>query len=59
MVKKTKAKSAAKKSGKVTKGKKLVCDSCGLIVTVDKDCCCDSCDITCCGQEMSPLSCCL
>ncbi len=45
-----------KASIKTKKGMRYVCDSCGLIVTVDKACLCDPCQIICCGQEMKILT---
>ena len=57
MAKKMKAKAKATGS-KVKKGTKLTCDSCGVIVTVDKDCSCDPCGMTCCGEAMTPVICC-
>ena len=57
MVKKAKAK-AAKKTSKAKKGTKLVCDACGMAVTVDKACGCDPCGISCCGEEMRISGCC-
>jgi hypothetical protein len=29
-----------------------------MVVTVDKECCCDPCGIACCGQDMRPLAVC-
>ncbi|MDD5195097.1 MAG: hypothetical protein PHQ96_05445 [Candidatus Omnitrophica bacterium] len=55
-----KAKSKAKKaavSSKAKKGEKYVCDSCGMIVAVDKGCSCEACDIVCCGQDMQAVTC--
>jgi hypothetical protein len=57
MAKKAKAKSLKVKA-KVKKGTKFVCDSCGVVVAVDKACECDPCDIACCGQNMRLVSCC-
>lgn len=57
MVKKEKAK-GVKAASKKKKGSKYVCDACGMVVTVDKECGCDSCNISCCGQDMSLLTCC-
>jgi hypothetical protein len=46
----------SKRTGKVkksVKGDKLVCGTCGLVVTVDNLCgCMDACDVICCGSEM-------
>jgi hypothetical protein len=43
----------SKKKKKKEKGDKLVCEVCGLTVTVDEYCgCVDVCDLICCGQEM-------
>jgi hypothetical protein len=42
-----------KQTKKVSKKKKLYCEKCGLIVTVDKACgCIDTCDLICCGQQL-------
>jgi hypothetical protein len=41
------------KSTKAKKGVRYSCGVCGLAVTVDNVCgCVDTCDISCCGQEM-------
>ena len=41
------------KNKKVKKNDKLVCDKCGLVVSVDTMCgCVDACDLLCCGKEM-------
>jgi hypothetical protein len=41
------------KNKKVKKNDKLVCEKCGLVVSVDTICdCVDACDILCCGKEM-------
>lgn len=56
MVKRGKTKSA-KKSVKARKGARYVCNACGMTVAVDKECCCDPCDLTCCGQNMTLLTC--
>lgn len=46
-----KAKKVVKKVAK--KGSKYVCESCGLLLTVDNVCgCVDACDIVCCGGQM-------
>jgi len=54
--KKTPKKIAPKKTTKSKKAKKndkLVCDKCGLVVSVDTMCgCADVCDLLCCGKEM-------
>ena len=55
MEKKTRTKSA-KAGSKTKKGAKYVCDACGVVVAVDKECGCDPCDIVCCGQAMTPLA---
>lgn len=55
MVKKVKAKSA-KISSKAQKGDKYTCDACGMIITVDNDCSCEPCGITCCDQDMRLLA---
>ncbi len=47
MTKKTRKKATGKK-------KKYTCRSCGLVVSVDTACgCLDTCDITCCGEQMA------
>lgn len=51
MAKKVKAKTK-KDSAKSKKGTKLKCNLCGMTVIVDKVCGCDSCAITCCGEDM-------
>jgi len=48
----------AKTGSKVKKGTKYVCNACGMVVTVDKECVCDPCDIICCGQDMALLTYC-
>jgi len=54
--KKTTKKTAPKKTTKnkkVKKNDKLVCETCGLVVSVDTMCgCADVCDLLCCGKEM-------
>jgi hypothetical protein len=41
------------KNKKVKKNDTLVCEQCGLVVSVDTICdCVDACDILCCGKEM-------
>jgi len=54
--KKTTKKIAPKKTTKSKKAKKndkLVCEKCGLVVSVDNICgCVDACDLLCCGKEM-------
>ena len=57
MAKKGKTKSV-KTAIKAKKGAKYVCNACGVAVTVDKECCCDPCDIICCGQDMTLSPCC-
>lgn len=47
-----------KATSKAKKGMRFVCDSCGMILTVEKTCSCDCCDIICCGQDMKVLSFC-
>jgi len=47
-----------KASTKTEEGMRYVCDSCGIIVTVDKACSCDPCQIICCGQDMKILTYC-
>jgi hypothetical protein len=44
---------AAAEKRKVVKDDSYVCESCGLVVSVDEVCdCVDVCDIICCGQPM-------
>lgn len=54
----TAKKEAAKKPAKkktLKKDDKLVCQLCGLVVSVDNVCgCVDVCDLICCGKEMKP-----
>lgn len=57
MEKKEKAK-IAKTSSKAKKGERFACDACGMVVSVDQGCCCDPCNIVCCGQNMRLLGCC-
>lgn len=41
------------KKKKTKKNDKLVCEQCGLVVSVDTICgCADACDLLCCGKEM-------
>jgi hypothetical protein len=41
------------KNKKVKKNDKLVCEKCGLVLSVDTICgCVDACDVLCCGKEM-------
>lgn len=52
MKKTGKAKSSVK-PGARSKGDKYMCASCGLVVTVDRNCgCADACELVCCGQPM-------
>ena len=52
VVKKPAAKKPASKKA-MKKDDKLVCQQCGLVVTVDDACgCVDVCDLICCGIEM-------
>jgi membrane protease subunit (stomatin/prohibitin family) len=54
VVKKPAAKKPASKKA-MKKDDKLVCQQCGLVVTVDNVCgCIDVCDLICCGTEMKP-----
>jgi len=55
MAKKAKARKAKKAGSK--KGAKYVCDTCGVILSVDKACECDPCDVTCCGDAMRFVTC--
>jgi len=41
--------------GMVKKGKKYKCETCGLVVTVDKDCGCAECDLICCGAPLKEV----
>jgi rubrerythrin len=51
---KSSKKGAAKSKKKLGNGSKLVCNECGLILTVDEMCGCDDyCDVICCGEQMS------
>ncbi len=49
---------ATKKKCKTTKktkqkAKKLYCEKCGLVVTIDRECgCVDTCDLICCGTKL-------
>lgn len=43
-------------NSKAKKGIQYVCDSCGFIVTVNKACSCNSCNIICWGQNMKILT---
>ena len=47
-----------KATSKAKIGMRYVCDSCGMILVVEKPCSCDCCDIICCGQDMKILSSC-
>jgi hypothetical protein len=48
-----------KKETKQTKKqnkKKMKCEVCGLVVTIDEECgCVDTCDLICCGKEMKEV----
>jgi hypothetical protein len=47
------SKTSVKKAGKKEAKKKLYCEVCGLVVTVDEKCnCVDVCDLICCGQPL-------
>ncbi len=49
---KKKTKKASKKTAQINK---YLCETCGLVVTIDKPCgCVEECDIICCGQPMKP-----
>jgi len=39
----------------VKKGEKFKCESCGIILTADNDCSCETCDIICCGQALKKV----
>ncbi|MCX8093193.1 MAG: hypothetical protein N3E50_03395 [Candidatus Goldbacteria bacterium] len=42
-----------KKSNASKKGKKLYCEKCGIVVTVDTICgCVEPCDLICCGEPL-------
>jgi len=42
---------------KIAKGETYVCETCGLVVSVDEACgCVDVCDIICCGKPMKEKS---
>ncbi|MCB4791487.1 MAG: hypothetical protein LHV68_06325 [Elusimicrobia bacterium] len=44
---------SAKKSAKLSKNSRLVCDVCGLELAVDEMCACDPCSpVMCCDEEM-------
>lgn len=46
-------KKVVKKKGKVQKKKKMYCEKCGLVVTIDTACgCVDTCDLICCGEQL-------
>lgn len=48
------AKKAKVKVAKTKKAKRYACEVCGLAVTVDNICgCVDTCDIVCCGEQMT------
>ena len=53
---KNKESKVAKATSKAKKGMKYVCDSCGIILSVEEACDCDLCDIICCGQDMKVLT---
>jgi len=50
--KKAPAKSARAKAKKVSKGDRLYCEVCGLVVSIDDACGCAACDIICCDTQM-------
>ncbi len=37
------------------KGEQYKCNECGLVVTVDNPCGCDSCELVCCEVPMKPM----
>lgn len=37
------------------KGDAYTCEVCGLVVTVDEDCGCETCDLICCETQMKPV----
>lgn len=44
-----------KTPSKSRKGRKYVCEVCGLAVTVDRDCgCAEACELICCDKVMRP-----
>ena len=48
-----KTKKAAHKAHKTRKGMQYVCGTCGMAVTVDKDCGCEeTCELLCCDKPM-------
>lgn len=55
MVKKAKAKIA--KRAKAKKGNKYICNECGVVLSVDSPCSCDTCDPICCGEAMQLITC--
>ncbi|NLG12298.1 MAG: hypothetical protein GX554_04660 [Elusimicrobia bacterium] len=40
------------KGATMKKGDKYKCEQCGFMITVENPCCCDACDIICCGEPM-------
>jgi len=36
-------------------GEKYKCEKCGLVVTVDNNCDCETCDIVCCGEALKKV----
>ena len=46
-------KKTGKKSVRKQQKKKLYCEVCGLVVSIDNECgCVDTCDLICCGQQL-------
>jgi hypothetical protein len=37
------------------KGDRLECKECGLIILVENPCCCEVCNITCCGKTLQSI----
>lgn len=54
MAKKIKKIRSKSKAGKKTK---YTCEACGVVLSVDNPCLCDSCDLVCCGQDMKMIAC--
>lgn len=56
-MKKNVKKTHVKRSGKTKSGKKYICDTCGVVLSVDNECSCDPCDLICCNQNMRSVVC--
>jgi len=37
------------------KGEKYKCEKCGMVVTVNSPCTCETCNITCCGASLKKI----